>query len=169
MRLSTGIVGVSIVLFVGALAGVYALHRENQALHAEVERLSHLVSERPIELSTFMATYERFLTKLALAGQAQNWPLAEFYHEELEETAEQLEKLNITDDGIPVSTMMRPNLIEPLEAVKKAIEAQDPKAFEQSFKVVVQSCNTCHKAAGKPYIQFRMPESTHPPQQVFTP
>ncbi|GIV22787.1 MAG: hypothetical protein N3A68_08190 [Bacteroidia bacterium] len=169
MRLSIGVIAVSVMLFLGALVGVYALHRENQALHAEVERLSHLVSERPVELSTFMTTYERFLTKLSLAGQAQNWPLAEFYHEELEETAEQLEKLNLTDDGIPVSTMMRPNLIEPLEAVKKAIEEKNPTAFDQSFKAVVQSCNNCHKAAGKPYIQFRMPEGTHPPQQIFTP
>lgn len=156
------------LFFIAGGLGLFALHRENQTLHAEIERVSHLVAERPVELATFMASYERFLTKLHYAGTTKNWALAAFYHEELEETAEQLEKLGISDDGIPVSAMMRPNLIEPLEAVEKAIKSQDAASFHQALRVVVTQCNGCHAAAGKPYIRFALPDSAVPPRQVFS-
>lgn len=154
---------------IGGAYTLYAVHRQNQLLETEVKKLEHLLEERPLELATFMASYERFLTKLHAAGQAQNWDLAAFYHEELEETAEQLEKLDLTDDGVPVSQMMRPNLLEPLEAVEKAIHRRDAQAFQENFRLLVGHCNSCHVAAGKPYIQFSLPEGTQPPHQRFTP
>lgn len=154
---------------VGGAYALYAVHRENRLLETEVKKLEHLLAERPVELATFMASYERFLTKLHAAGQAQNWALAAFYYEELEETAEQLEKLNLTDDGVPVSQMMRPNLLQPLEAVEKAIQAQEPRAFQEGLRLLVSHCNSCHAAAGKPYIQFTLPEKDAPPRQRFTP
>ncbi|MCS6895214.1 MAG: hypothetical protein NZZ60_03570 [Bacteroidia bacterium] len=160
-------------LLIGLLVAVggvslFALHRENQALQEEVKRVTHMIEEHPVELATFMASYERFLSKLHQAGTAQNWALAEFYHEELEETAEQLEKLGLEDDGVPVSAMMRPNLIEPLEAVKKAIDAKNPEQFQQSLSLLITRCNGCHTAAGKPYIQFALPEPQKPIRQVFS-
>lgn len=161
--------GLASLLILSAGLSLYALHRENQALHAEVERLSHLVAERPVELATFMTTYEHFLQKLYRAGQAQNWALAAFYHEELEETAEQLEKLGLSDDGLPISAMMRPNLIEPLEAVEEAIEKKNSTAFYAALSEVVSRCNGCHAAAGKPYLRFSLPTPQSPPQQTFHP
>ncbi|MCS6790767.1 MAG: hypothetical protein NZ580_07295 [Bacteroidia bacterium] len=157
------------VVVIGGVVGLYALHRENQALHQEVERLSHIIAERPVELSTFMASYERFATKLYQAGHAQNWSLAAFYAEELKETAEQLERLNISEEGIPISRMMETNLIQPVEAVEKAIAQQDKKAFEQSFTQLIMHCNNCHAAVGKPYIQFSVREVGLPLQQNFQP
>lgn len=168
MRPAIGL-GVASLLIIGGGLGLYALHRENQALHAEVERLSYLIAERPIELATFMATYEHFLDKLYRAGQARNWDLAAFYHHELEETAEQLEKLNLSDDGVPVSAMMRPNLIEPLEALEKAIAQKNPEAFYTALSKVVTQCNSCHAAAGKPYLRFSLPTAQAAPQQNFQP
>ncbi|MCX7606902.1 MAG: hypothetical protein N2170_06535 [Bacteroidia bacterium] len=158
-----------LLLLVGAGYELYALHRENQQMKEDIQRLSHIVSERPIELSTFMAAYERFVTKLYLAGHHQNWPLAEFYHEELEETAEQLEALRLSDDGIPVSAMMRPNLIEPLEAVEKAIHRKNAEDFEEAVQHLITRCNSCHAAAGKPYIYLQAPHQGKIPQQSFHP
>lgn len=168
MRIPLWALIVLLVCVVGGGYGLYALHEENKALHKEVEHLSHIVAERPVELSTFMTSYERFLGKLHAAGAAGNWPLAAFYYEELEETAEQLEKLGLTDDGVPVSQMMRPNLIEPLEAVEAAIEKQDGAAFHAALAQVVTQCNSCHAAAGKPYIRFTLPTPTQAPHQVFS-
>ncbi|MEN3040782.1 MAG: hypothetical protein ABDH66_04495 [Bacteroidia bacterium] len=155
-------------LFVAGGITLFALHRQNRALQSEVERVTHLIEERPIELATFMASYERFLGKLHQAGSAQNWELAQFYHEELEETAEQLEKLNLIDDGVPVSAMIRPNLLEPLEAVEKAIRAKNAADFQQSLTQLVTRCNGCHVAVGKPYIRFAPPEPEKPIRQVFS-
>lgn len=168
MYLPKWAVGTAVFFLIAGGVGLFALHRENQLLHAEIERVSHLVAERPVELATFMASYERFLTKLHHAGATQNWDLAAFYYEELEETAEQLEKLGISDDGVPVSAMMRPNLIEPLEAVEKAIESKDAASFHKALRSVVVQCNGCHAAAGKPYIRFSLPDSATPPRQVFS-
>lgn len=167
MKLSKWSIGIFLLVLGGSLS-LYALHRENQSLRQEVEKLSHLVEERPIELATFMAGYERFIQKLYAAGTAQNWELAAFYYEELEETAEQLEKLRITDDGIPVSAMMRLNLIEPLETLEKAIEKKDRDAFIQALGTVVSHCNSCHAAVGKAYIRFSLPQPNHPPRQLFS-
>lgn len=144
------------ILLLILVYGLYAVHKENESLKAEVASLTHLIQERPIELATFMVSYERFGDKLLKAGAAQNWELAAFYYEELEETAKQLEKLNLIDDGLPVSQMMRANLLEPLEAVEKAIKAQNTQAFSASMAALITSCNNCHKAAGKPYIQLSL-------------
>jgi len=168
MYLPKWAVGTAILFLIAGGVGLFALHRENQLLQTEIERVSHLVAERPVELATFMASYERFLTKLHHAATGQNWELAAFYYEELEETAEQLEQLGLSDDGIPVSAMMRPNLIEPLKAVEKAIESKDAVGFHKALRHVVAQCNGCHAAAGKPFIRFALPDSATPPRQVFS-
>jgi len=148
--------GLLAVVLIGLSLTLYAVHRENTRLQAEVSKLTHIVEEHPVELATFMATYERFAHKLYLAGKAQNWELAGFYHEELEETAEHLHKLNLFDDGIPVSAMMEPNLIQPLKAVKEAIQIRQSEAFEKSMQNLIQHCNACHQAAGKPYLRLTL-------------
>jgi len=148
--------GLLAAVLVGLSLSLYALHRENTHLQKEVEKLSHIVEEHPVELATFMASYERFTHKLYLAGKAQNWELAEFYHEELEETAEHLHRLNLSDDGIPVSAMMEPNLLQPLKAVEKAIHDRQPETFEKSMQNLIQHCNACHQAAGKPYLRLHL-------------
>ena len=148
--------GLLVTVLIGLSLTLYAVHRENVRLQAEVSKLTHIVEEHPIELATFMAAYERFAHKLYLAGKAQNWELAEFYHEELEETAEHLHKLNLSDDGIPVSAMMEPNLLQPLKRVEEAIESRQPEAFENSMQNLIQHCNACHQAAGKPYIRLSL-------------
>jgi hypothetical protein len=150
------LIGLVLLILIGMGYSLYAIHRESTHLEREVRKLSHIVEEHPIELATFMASYERFAQKLYLAGQAQNWDLAAFYHEELEETAEQLKKLNLTDDGVPVSAMMDPNLLTPLKAVEAAIQRRDPNHFGQAFQQLIQHCNSCHQASGKPYIQLRL-------------
>lgn len=156
MPLPKWTLGLLVAILIGLSITLYAVHRENAHLQKEVEKLTHIVEEHPVELATFMASYERFAHKLYLAGKAQNWELADFYHEELEETAEHLQKLNLMDDGIPVSAMMGPNLLEPLEAVEKAIHARQPEAFAQSLQTLIQHCNGCHQAAGKPYIRLQL-------------
>ncbi len=142
------------MILVGLGITLYAVHQENAQLKAEVAKLTHIVEEHPVELATFMASYERFAHKLYLAGKAQNWELAGFYYEELEETAEYLHRLNLSDDGIPVSAMIRPNLLEPLKTVEKAIHARQSEAFETSMQSLIQHCNSCHQAAGKPYLHL---------------
>lgn len=159
--------GLIVLLFIGSLAGLYALHKENQTLHQEVARLSHLISEKPVELSTFMTAYERFLTKLHAAGMNENWELAAFYLEELKETAEELEKSQVVEEGIPISAMIRPNLIEPLAELEKVLPAKDKAAFEAQLRALVQRCNGCHAAAGKPYLRFTLPAAGQPPRQIF--
>ncbi|MCS7189797.1 MAG: hypothetical protein RMJ66_04560 [Bacteroidia bacterium] len=163
-----GVAGLTIVSL-AMIVGLYRLHQANLTLKQEVDRLSSIIQERPVELSTFMTQYQHFLTKLYLAGYAQNWPLAEFYYEELEETAEQVEKLGIIDEGVPVSAMTGPNLLEPLHELKKAIAQRELSAFENSMREIVSRCNSCHAAAGKPYIRFTLPEKGHPPSQIFLP
>ena len=156
MRVPAWSAGLLAVVLIGLSLTLYAVHRENTRLQAEVSKLTHIVEEHPVELATFMANYERFAHKLYLAGKAQNWELAEFYHEELEETAEHLHKLNLSDDGIPVSAMTEPNLLEPLKGVEKAIHTRQLEAFEGSMQTLIQHCNACHQAAGKPYIHLHL-------------
>jgi len=122
-------------------------------------------SEYPL-LET-MGYYQRFSTKLWLAGINQNWEVANFYSHELEEVTEEFVSENVNHDGHNLSDFAR-TMIEPaIEEIEEAIEKKDEVLFVKNYRQLVTSCNTCHLASDHAFIRIKMPDSVNVFNQEF--
>jgi hypothetical protein len=120
------------------------------------------------ELSTHMARMQRQAHKLGLAIAAGNHDLAEFYGEEMDETAEQIEE-RFTEplDGYKIDMLVK-SLLEPqLEALEEALEGSDPSSWPAAYEGVLTACNSCHEATNHPYLRIA-PSDRNPFAQDFS-
>ena len=139
-----------------------------ESLPAEVARLKALVPSN----SHIMMDVQWHWTNLWFAGQAKNWPLAQYYFNEtrghiqwlikksptMRSSGPDKEEVNIEGifDGIDTSS---------LADVKAAIEKKDSARFAVTYKTMLESCYSCHKAVGRPYLRPMIP--TAPVQTVI--
>ena len=113
--------------------------------------------------STIMMDVQWHWTNLWWAGKRRNWPLAQYYFNEARNHIQQLVRKNPTIrnqadgtdvelqgifDGIDTSSLMM---------VRDAIMKKDGVEFEKDYKVMLESCYSCHKAVGRPYLRPQMP------------
>jgi hypothetical protein len=75
------------------------------------------------ELSEYMALMQHHMHKLGLALQAKNAPLAGFYIEEVDETADLIQKKFPTYDKIAVAQLMSAMLVPSIAPLEKSIQA----------------------------------------------
>jgi hypothetical protein len=132
-----------------------------ESLPEEVARLKALVPSN----SHIMMDVQWHWTNLWFAGQAKNWPLAQYYFNEtrghiqwfvkksptLRSAGPDREEVNIEGifDGIDTSS---------LTDVKNAIAKKDSLQFASTYKIMLESCYSCHKSAGRPYIRPQIPK-----------
>ncbi len=107
--------------------------------------------------------------KLWFAGQAGNWPLADYELDEMKEGFEDIGKYHPTHDGAPTGTMAEAIVAGEVAALSKAIEAKDKKQFAAAFDKLTASCNACHQSAKHDFIVIRRPAANPYANQVFTP
>ena len=131
-----------------------------KTLAADVERLKALVPSN----SHIMMDVQWHWTNLWFAGQAKNWPLAQFYFNETRGHIQWLikkspiirsqgpdrEEIDVAGifDGVDTST---------LADVKNAIAAQDSAKFAAAYRTMLESCYSCHKSVGRPYLRPMIP------------
>lgn len=127
-------------------------------LAAEVKALKDLVPDQ----AHIMADVGEHFTNLWFAGEAENWPLADFY---LGETKSHLRwavrRIPIRKDNAGRDINLG-NILEAIEnsqltQLKRAIERKEKPAFESVYKETLTMCYACHKAADKPYLRPRVP------------
>jgi cytochrome c553 len=132
-----------------------------KALDADVTRLKALVPSN----SHIMMDVQWHWTNLWFAGQAKNWPLAQFYFNETRSHIQWLikkspkirsqgpdkEEVDIQGifDGVDTST---------LADVKNAIAAKDSAKFTAAYTTMLDSCYSCHKSVGRPYLKPMIPK-----------
>ncbi len=129
-------------------------------MQEELTRLKALVPSN----SHIMMDVQWHWTNLWFAGQSKNWPLAQYYFNEsrghinwlikksptMKSAGPEKEEVNIAGifEGIDTSS---------LADVKKAIEAKDSAKFAASYKTMLDSCYSCHKSVGRPYLRPMIP------------
>ena len=166
-------------LVIGALLAGYAVAAPRQAtargraaaapppppdlktLAADVERLKTLVPSN----SHIMMDVQWHWTNLWFAGQAKNWPLAAYQFNEtrghiqwltrkspiIRSSGPNREDVDIEGifGGIDTSSLMD---------VKTAIDMKDSAKFATAYRTMLESCYSCHKAVGRPYIRPMIPK-----------
>jgi cytochrome c553 len=127
-------------------------------LAAQVEMLKELVPDQ----AHIMADVGYHFSNLWFAARAENWPLAEFYHNETQShlrwavRAKPIRKDNQGRD-INLNNILEAFENSQLTQLKQAIDSKDRAAFERVYKESLTSCYSCHKASDKPYLRPQVP------------
>jgi hypothetical protein len=125
--------------------------------------------DEPEDLLLLMVYAQRYLEKLHLAGEAENWPLADLYAHELEEVGEAMRDGGYVVHETALEDLARGAFLPAVERAELAIDEEDPAAFAEAFRGIVTSCNSCHAASGYEAIRIIVPEdfSRPYPSQAF--
>ncbi|OHE78344.1 MAG: hypothetical protein A3G75_02290 [Verrucomicrobia bacterium RIFCSPLOWO2_12_FULL_64_8] len=116
-----------------------------------------------------MADVAYHFSNLWFAGQARNWPLAEFL---LSETKSHLRWAVRVRPVRPLSTggelrvgdMLAGIEQSTLKELTESVQAKDQSRFVTAYKQQLASCYACHIAAEKAYLRLRIPD--HPAETM---
>jgi hypothetical protein len=128
-------------------------------MQAEIERLKTLTPSYSHPMQDVAINW----ASLWFAAQKKNWPLARYFYNEARSHMAWTVRINPNDkvngeivdlksiyDAIDTSSLMM---------VRDAIEKQSSVQFTAAYKTMLESCYSCHKAAGKPMIRPQIPTS----------
>ena len=107
--------------------------------------------------------------KLGLAGQAGNWPLANYALAEIRQAFANIAKAKPKFRGMPVGELADVALSQPLNAIEAAIKQQDAKKFAAAYDQLSQGCNACHMELDHPYVVIKPADASAFPNQDFKP
>jgi cytochrome c553 len=126
-------------------------------MQAEIERLKTIVPSYSHPMQDVAINW----ASLWFAAQKKNWPLARYFYNEARSHIAWTVRINPNDkvngeivdlksiyDAIDTSSLMM---------VREAIEKQNSTQFVSAYKTMLESCYSCHKAAGKPMIRPQIP------------
>ena len=133
-------------------------------LKADVEMLK---GKAP-SASVAMADVGFHFANLWFAGQAGNWPLANYYFSEGRNHIRWLIRIVPNPkgpDGMPVDVK---GIFDGLDTttfadLKKVIDEKDAQKFPEAYRTTLESCYQCHKAVGRPYLRLMVPKTVPQP------
>ena len=118
-------------------------------------------------LVALMGHLQYYAHKLGLAVSAQNKVLQGYYVHEVEEVIEALEEIEKSDE-VEIAKLVKVNLVPAFEALEQAVGAGDQERVDVAYEGLLSACNTCHKAANRPYINI-VRQTGNPYMQDFKP
>ncbi len=127
---------------------------------------STVAEEEEYPLAEKMSYYQRYAQKLGLAGEQQNWELADFYLHELHEISEELIEEQVKYEEYEIGNLVKKMLEPAIEGAEKAIENKDSVLFKTNYKMLINNCNACHTATKHEFIKVTIPKS-NPYNQNF--
>jgi hypothetical protein len=114
-------------------------------------------------IGEYMLSIQTHHAKLWFAGKYENWELANFEMEEIQESLDNIQKHCADSPEIRSLPMIYP----PLDSVKSAIAKKNIELFKSSFTLLTNTCNSCHKAANHAFNVIRIPDVPPVTNQVF--
>ena len=108
-------------------------------------------------LGEIMSLQQMRHLKLWFAGQAKNWPLADYELDELKEGFDDVIKFFRVHDDMPIGRMAESTVMPVLPDVKSAIDAHDGAKFAAAFDKLTAACNACHEDTGFGFVKIREP------------
>lgn len=130
-----------------------------EALKAEIEALKKLTPSQ----SHAMADVDYQFANLWFAGQAANWPLAEFYLNEARSHIGwmvRIRPIRKTSSGdLDLQAMWQTIDAGYFVPLKTTISNKNGAAFSEQYKLTMNGCYACHVAAEKPYLRPHIPDA----------
>jgi len=96
---------------------------------------------------------------LWFAGEAANWPLADYMVHEIEELIEDIETLHPVYRDVQVAALLGEMTTPAIESLEGAVESGDRGAFTEAYERFTAACNHCHTASGRGFIVIQNPTS----------
>jgi hypothetical protein len=155
----------------GVVAG--AASAADPAAQADLDHLKQLVPTQ----SHAMRDVADHWANLYFAARQGNWPLARFFFSEARQYIRWAVLIRPVRRGTPETDNRDVDVkaiwdgIEPstFAAVDVSMDLEDFAEFEKEYKLALESCYSCHKAAGLPYLRPRVPEGQPLPIINFDP
>jgi len=116
-------------------------------------------------LGEFMSSIQVHHAKLWFAGTNANWQLADFEIHEIMEAVDDIQQYNIER---PESKEIKV-IVPGIDSVLQSIKIKDAASFKNSFILLTNTCNNCHKAVQYDFNQVKIPDEPPFSNQVFTP
>jgi hypothetical protein len=114
-------------------------------------------------LGEFMLGIQTHHAKLWFAGKAQNWDLAKFEIEEIEETIADIKQYCADRPEVKSIGMID----MPLDSLNQAIQTRNEAMFTSKFTLLTNTCNNCHVANQHGFNVITIPGSPPVSNQKF--
>ena len=136
-------------------------------LVADVTRLRDI---RPPD-SHPMVEVAMYAANLWFAGNAKNWPLANYYLGETRGRIAWETRLNPGPKGADSNPVDMVNIFDGIDhgtltKLKNAIAAKDSKEFDTQYRHLLEDCYSCHKTANRPYLRPQVPTTAAAAQPI---
>jgi len=147
--------------------GICACNRSSETkrtLQAKIDSLEKkLANTYKPGFGEFMSSIQVHHAKLWFAGQSQNWKLADFEIHEITETLDAIQQFQTEREESQKTEMLRPAL----DSVNNAIQQQSLTLFKDSYALLTNTCNNCHRATNFEFNIVKLPDSPPFSNQSF--
>lgn len=138
---------------------------ESAGHDAEHEDMEH--GEEHAELAIYMSRMQRWTHKAALAVEAENGELSDFYLHELEETIETVQMEVPVYEGYEIGTLTETILVPEVEALDGYVDEDDWDGAQTQLAALSNACNQCHAATDHGFIRIQLEDLDRPFTQTF--
>ncbi len=115
-------------------------------------------------LGEFMLGIQVHHAKLWYAGQAQNWKLAQFEIEEINEALNDIREFNAERPEVKSISMLEPFI----GSVEASIKEESTTKFITQFGLLTNTCNNCHITTHHEFNVIKIPTMPSFPNQDFS-
>jgi|SRR6185312_5176750 len=127
------------------------LNAKNDSLQKEIESIKPRLGDLMLEIQVHH-------NKLWFAGKNEDWPLAQFEHDEIMEILTQAEKIETGRNEVKLFKVM---LYPQLDSIQLSITQRNADRFIYAFTNLTNACNNCHTSTKFNFNKIVIPE--HPP------
>jgi len=120
------------------------------------------------ELAEPMSTMQRYTHKFALAVDAENQELAQFYFHEIRALSDEIKENIPGYEGYDIARFMSLFMDPVIPPVEEALANTDWNETRRQVQELVNSCNTCHNATAHGFVKITPGFDNNPYNQDFS-
>lgn len=109
----------------------------------------------------------RRFSAIWFAGEAGNAAMVKYQTHELEEVIAEIDEAKPKEAGVDVSSRLKSDVEAHFEDLEKHAESGDDRAFEATYRKVMNNCTTCHADTKHGFIQVKLPEYNPYPNLAY--